>query len=166
MNRGYTFEEYLDKVEAVRSAITGVALTTDILVGFPGETEDDFVLTLECVEKIGFDFAYMFAYSPRDETSASKLQGQVADATRHERLARLIDIQNRITAEKNRSLVSTVTEILVEGSSSQNPDEKVGRSRTNKSVVFRGEADPGDLVSVEIEELRGWTPYGRIVESR
>ena len=166
MNRGYTLEEYLRKVETARSLVDGLSITTDILVGFPGETEDDFRLTLSAVEKIGFDFAYMFAYSPRDETRASSLEGQVARTVRHERLKRLINVQNSITADKNRSLVSTVTEILVEGDSSHNSNEKVGRSRTNKSVVFRGGAHPGDLVLVEVEELRGWTPYGRVLDSR
>ena len=166
MNRGYTLEEYLRKVETARSLVDGLSITTDILVGFPGETEDDFRLTLSAVEKIGFDFAYMFAYSPRDETRASSLEGQVARTVRHERLKRLINVQNPITADKNRSLVSTVTEILVEGDSSHNSNEKVGRSRTNKSVVFRGGAHPGDLVLVEVEELRGWTPYGRVLDSR
>jgi len=166
MNRGYGFEDYLRKVEAARRGIEGVAFSTDLLVGFPGETEYDFLLTLSAVVKIGFDFAYMFAYSPRDGTRASTLEGEVPYEIRHERLKRLISTQNRITAEKNRSLVSTVTEVLVEGCSSRKPEEKVGRSRTNKSVVFRGDADPGDLVSVEIEELRGWTPYGRILENR
>jgi tRNA-2-methylthio-N6-dimethylallyladenosine synthase len=166
MNRGYTFEEYLGKVETTRSLVQGVAFSTDLLVGFPGETEQDFLLTLSAVDKIGFDFAYMFAYSRREGTKASTLEHEVPHHVKQDRLRELISRQNRITAEKNRALVSTITEVLVEGNSSKNPEERVGRTRTNKSVVFRGVAGLGDLALVEVEELRGWTPYGRVLESR
>lgn len=163
MNRGHTLADYLEKIEIARKRVEGVAVTTDLLVGFPGETESDFQQTVSAVKKIGFDFAYMFAYSPREETRASSYEGQLPYEVRQERLRRLIDIQNRITTEKNRSLVSTVTEILVEGRSKHDADEKVGRSRGNTSVVFGGDASPGEFVAVRIEELRGWTPYGRVV---
>lgn len=163
MNRGYTVEEYIEKVDAARRLVKDVAVTTDLLVGFPGETDSDFTRTLDVVKEIAFDFAYMFAYSTRKETKAASLEGQVPYEVRQERLRELIGIQNRITVEKNRSLVSKAVEILVRGRSKSNPRENVGKSRTNKDVVFRGEAKVGDYVNVKVEDLRGWTAYGRII---
>lgn len=162
MNRGYTVGEYLEKVNTARRLVKGVALTTDLLVGFPGETDSDFRQTLDVVREIAFDFAYMFAYSTRKKTRAASLEGQVPYEVRQQRLQELIGIQNRITEEKNRSLVSETVEILVWGGSKNNPKENVGKSRTNKDIVFRGKAKVGDYVCVKVEELRGWTPYGRI----
>lgn len=163
MNRGYTVEGYIEKVNTLRRAIQGIAVTTDLLVGFPGETENDFQQTLEVVRKICFDFAYMFAYSPRDKTKAASLRGQVPCRVRQERLRELIGIQNGITEEKNRSLISKTVEVLVSGTSKINPEEKVGKSRTNKDIVFKGEAKVGDYVQVRVEELKGRTPYGTIL---
>jgi len=163
MNRGYSVKEYMEKVETARKAVEGIAVTTDVLVGFPGETETDFQETLDAVNKIGFDFAYMFAYSPRDGTKAASLNGQVPYGERQRRLRELIRIQSNIIKEKNRSLVSRIVEVLVWGRSKINPEEKVGKSRTNKDVVFRGDARLGDYVEVRVEELRGWTPYGRVL---
>jgi tRNA-2-methylthio-N6-dimethylallyladenosine synthase len=161
MNRGYTAEEYLEKVELARTKIRGLAITTDLLVGFPGEDDADFRETLDLARKIGFDFAYMFAYSPRDNTKAASLEGQGPCEVRQERLRELIAIQNSITQEKNRSLVSSTVELLVWGRSKDSSEEHTGKTRTNKDVVFRGEAKIGDYVNVNVEELRGWTPYGR-----
>ncbi|TET45590.1 tRNA (N6-isopentenyl adenosine(37)-C2)-methylthiotransferase MiaB [candidate division TA06 bacterium] len=163
MNRGYTVEEYMEKVDTARRLVKGVALTTDLLVGFPGETDSDFKQTLDVVREIAFDFAYMFAYSTRKKTRAATMEGQVPREVRQERLKELIGIQNKITEERNRSLVSETVEVLVWGKSKNNPRENVGKSRTNKDIVFRGEAKAGDYVNVKVEELRGWTAYGRIV---
>lgn len=162
MNRGYTVDEYIEKADTARKLVRGVALTTDLLVGFPGETDSDFKRTLDVAREIAFDFAYMFAYSTRKRTRAASLEGQVPYEVRQERLRELIGTQNKITEGKNRSLVSETVEVLVRGKSKSNPNENVGKSRTNKDIVFRGDARAGDYVSVKVEELRGWTPYGRI----
>ncbi len=164
MNRGYTFEEYARKIEALRKTIPGVGITTDLMVGFPGEEDRDFTDTIDAVTKIGFDFAYMFAYSPREKEEASSFGGQVPAETRQRRLEELIEVQRSITEEKSRALVSKTVEVLVEGESKLNPAEKTGRSRENKNTVFTGEVAAGDTVRVAIDEVRGWTPYGRVVQ--
>jgi tRNA-2-methylthio-N6-dimethylallyladenosine synthase len=163
MNRGYTFEEYENRIESLRKKIPGVGVTTDVMVGFPGESERDFTHTLEAVNKIAFDFAYMFAYSPRGWEQASSFEDQVPEETRQERLEELIRVQKKITERKAGSLVSTDVEVLVEGESKLNPAEKTGRSRENKNIVLTGEVAAGDTVRVKIDEVRGWTPYGRVI---
>lgn len=159
MNRRYTKEEYSDWVYKIREAIPDVSVTTDIMVGFPGETNEDFNETLKLVKTIKFDFAYMFKYSEREPTSAYHMKPKVAEDIKNDRLTKLIEVQNKITYERNSELVGKTVEVLVEGNSKRG-NSLYGRTRTNKVVVFDGNALPGDFVDVKVKQLHGWTPYG------
>lgn len=164
MNRGYTRERYLELVAKVRSLVPGASITTDLIVGFPGETEEDFQATLDMVERVRFDAAYTFIFSPREGTRAATLPGQVTAAVKKERLARLNTLQNRISRELNEALVGRVAEILVEGPSKNNPDRLAGRTRTNKLVHFAGpESLRGEQVKVRIKRAFTWTLDGDLV---
>lgn len=164
MNRGYTREHYLEIVKKIRDAVPGVAITTDIIVGFPGETEEDFADTLALVDEVKFDSAFTFMYSPRRGTPAAKMPGQVDREVVSRRFERLLDLQNRHGLEKNRALLGKRVEVLVEGGSKTNPDVLTGRTRTNKTVNFPGDkALVGKLVEVEITEAKTWSLEGRIL---
>ncbi|MBI2266366.1 MAG: tRNA (N6-isopentenyl adenosine(37)-C2)-methylthiotransferase MiaB [Armatimonadetes bacterium] len=157
MKRGYTPERYLALAKGIRAAIPEGAISTDLIVGFPGETEDDFRATLAMVEEIGYDQAFMFAYSPRPGTAAAEMAHQVPDDVRKDRLNRLIRLQNGIVEKKNKSFVGQVLEVLVEGRSKKNPDRLMGRTRTNRLVVFEGEDSwIGEVVGVRILEGHIW----------
>jgi tRNA-2-methylthio-N6-dimethylallyladenosine synthase len=162
MGRGYTREDYLDLVDEARERVPGLALTTDILVGFPGETEKQFGETLDAVREIRFHFAYMFGFSPRPGTPAAVMD-QLPREVVQSRLSRLIQVQNSITRERNAEMVGHSFEVLVEGKSPRSPDQFRGRTRTNTMVAFSGgEVSVGDPVCVKIERLQGWTPVGRL----
>ena len=162
MNRGYTREQYLDLVQKVRQAVPEIALTTDIIVGFPGETEGDFQETLSLVEEVRFDSAFTFIYSPREGTPAARFADQVPEEVKKERIYRLIELQNKISAEHIQGLVGTKQEVLVEGTDGQG---LVGRTRTNRQVHFAGSQElMGELVTVEITEAGTWTLQGRVVQ--
>ena len=150
MRRTYDRERYLTLVAKLRDAIPGLALGTDIIVGFPGETEDDFRETLEVVEHVRYDSAFTFIYSPRHGTEAAELPDQIADEVKHERLERLVEVVQRIAAERNAERIGTVEEVLVEGSSRTDATLLRGRTRGNVMVNFTGDAAPGELVDVEI----------------
>ena len=150
MRRTYDRERYLKLVAKLRDAIPGLALGTDIIVGFPGETEDDFRETLEVVEHVRYDSAFTFIYSPRHGTEAAELPDQIADEVKHERLERLVEVVQRIAAERNTERIGTVEEVLVEGSSRTDATLLRGRTRGNVMVNFTGDAAPGELVDVEI----------------
>jgi tRNA-2-methylthio-N6-dimethylallyladenosine synthase len=150
MRRTYDRERYLALVEKLRAAIPGLALGTDVIVGFPGETENDFRETLEVVEQVRYDSAYTFIYSPRRGTEAAELPCQIADEVKHERLERLVEVVQRIAAGRNAERIGTVEEVLVEGSSRTDAALLRGRTRGNVTVNFTGEAVPGELVAVEI----------------
>jgi tRNA-2-methylthio-N6-dimethylallyladenosine synthase len=160
MRRTYDRERYLKLVAKLRDAIPGLALGTDIIVGFPGETEDDFRETLEVVEHVRYDSAYTFIYSPRRGTEAAELPDQIADEVKHERLERLVEVVQRIAAERNSKRVGTVEEVLVEGASRTDATLLRGRTRGNVSVVFTGDAAPGELVDVEIAAATSTTLRG------
>jgi tRNA-2-methylthio-N6-dimethylallyladenosine synthase len=160
MRRTYDRERYLKLVAKLRDAIPGLALGTDIIVGFPGETEEDFQETLEVVEHVRYDSAYTFIYSPRRGTEAAGLPDQIPDELKHERLERLVDVVQRIAAERNAARVGTVEEVLVEGSSRTDATLLRGRSRGNVTVVFTGDAGPGELVDVEIAAATSTTLRG------
>jgi tRNA-2-methylthio-N6-dimethylallyladenosine synthase len=160
MRRTYDRERYLTLVEKLRAAIPGLALGTDIIVGFPGETEDDFRQTLEVVEHVRYDSAYTFIYSPRHGTEAATLPDQIADEVKHERLERLVEVVQRIAAERNADRVGTVEEVLVEGVSRTDAALLRGRTRGNVTVVFTGEAAPGELADVEIAGATSTTLRG------
>ncbi len=150
MKRSYTRERYLEKVAMARRLISGVALTTDIIVGFPGETEEDFAQTLSLVEKVGFDAAYLFQYSPRPGTEAALREDQVPAEAVQERFDRLVITQERISLQRNRSHVGEVMEVLVEGPSKKDPTRVTGRTRTNKLVHFVDAVGPGEIREVRI----------------
>src|SRR5881398_1534180 len=150
MRRTYSRERYLRLAEEMRTAIPDLALTTDIIVGFPGETEDDFRETLEVVEAVGYDGAFTFVYSPRAGTEGAAMAEQVPDELKRDRIERLVEVVQHVAAERNAGRVGMVEEVLVEGPSRTEPELLRGRTRRNMTVNFSGDAAPGDLVPVEI----------------
>ncbi|MBD0317471.1 MAG: tRNA (N6-isopentenyl adenosine(37)-C2)-methylthiotransferase MiaB [Thermoleophilia bacterium] len=160
MRRTYGRERYLRLVGELRSTIPDLALTTDIIVGFPGETDDDFHETLEVVEEVRFDGAFTFLYSPRRGTEAAEMPDQVPEEVKHERLERLVDAVQRIAGERNGERVGRVEEVLVEGASRTDSALLRGRTRRNTTVNFAGAAQAGDLVAVKIERATSTTLRG------
>ena len=160
MRRTYSRERYLRLVAELRAAIPDLALTTDIIVGFPGETDADFAETLEVVEEVGFDGAFTFVYSPRAGTEAAAMDEQIPDDVKRERIERLVDVTQRIGAERNVARVGLVEEVLVEGPSRTEPELLRGRTRRNTTVNFIGGAEPGELVPVTIEGTTSTTLRG------
>jgi tRNA-2-methylthio-N6-dimethylallyladenosine synthase len=160
MRRTYSRERYLRLVDELRAAIPDLALTTDIIVGFPGETEDDFRETIEVVEEVGFDGAFTFVYSPRQSTEAAAMPDQVPDDVKHERIERLVDVVQRVAEARNRTRVGLVEEVLVEGPSRTDPALLRGRTRRNTTVNFVGDAEAGDLVDVLVEGATSTTLRG------
>ncbi|HEX2240987.1 MAG TPA: tRNA (N6-isopentenyl adenosine(37)-C2)-methylthiotransferase MiaB [Actinomycetota bacterium] len=151
MKRAYSRSRYLEKLEMVRQAIPDVAVTTDIIVGFPGETEEDFADTLSLVEEAQYDAAYTFQYSPRPMTEAADFDEQVPRAVVQERYDRLVALQEEISHQRNRRMVGRVEEVLVEGPSKKDPDRLTGRTRGNKLLHFPGRDEPeGSLRSVRV----------------
>jgi tRNA-2-methylthio-N6-dimethylallyladenosine synthase len=161
MRRTYSRERYLALVERLRGAIPDLALGTDVIVGFPGETEEDFRETLEVVDAVGFDSAFTFVYSPRAGTEAAEMPDQVPDEVKRERMERLVQAVQRCAAARNANRVGLVEEVLVEGPSRTDPALLRGRTRRNTTVNFSGTAAPGDLVAVTIEEATSTTLRGR-----
>jgi len=139
MHRGYTVARYREIVEKLRAAVPGIALTTDLMLGFPGETDEQFWNTMRFVEEVRFDSAFMFAYSPRPGTKAADMPDPVPHEVKIARLRQLIELQNRITLEINRSQVGQVFEVLVEGKSQKDPSKLTGLTRTFKTVHFPGD---------------------------
>lgn len=162
MNRGYTRAEYAAKVELARELVPDLSLSTDVIVGFPSETEHEFNETLDLVQETGFDFAYMFRYSQRPGTAAAKMEPRVSQADSGRRLSRLIEVQNRITLERSRRLVGTVQELLIEGPSPRGRG-RLGRTRNNRVVAVHGQARPGELVTCRVTGISGWTPVAETV---
>ena len=163
MRRTYDRERYLRLVERLRAAIPDLALGTDLIVGFPGETEDDFEQTLAVVDEVGYDSAFTFIFSPRSGTEAASLPGQVPDDVKHERLERLVEVVQRSAAERNAGRVGRLEEVLVEGPSRTSTGLLRGRTRRGTTVNFDGSASPGDLVDVRIESSTSTTLRGRAV---
>jgi len=160
MRRTYDRGRYLRVVDRLRSAIPDLALGTDVIVGFPGETEEDFEQTLEVVGEVRFDSAFTFIFSPRSGTEAASLPDQVPDDVKHERLERLVDVVQRIAAERNAARVGVVEEVLVEGASRTDPKLLRGRTRRNTTVNFAGSTPAGELVDVLIEGSTSTTLRG------
>jgi tRNA-2-methylthio-N6-dimethylallyladenosine synthase len=164
MNRKYTKEEYLELVEKLRRKTPDIAITTDIIVGFPGETEEDFAETLDIVRKVGFDSAFTFLYSIRKGTTAENFPDQVAEEVKHERFNRLVEEMNRISAEKNKALVGQVVEVLAEGKSKTNKALYSGRTGGHKLVNFKTDEDvTGRMVKVLITESSTFSLTGRAI---
>jgi tRNA-2-methylthio-N6-dimethylallyladenosine synthase len=160
MRRTYSRERYLKLAAELRGAIPDLALTTDIIVGFPGETEADFAETLAVVEEVGYDGAFTFVYSPRRGTEAAARVDQVADEVKQERIERLVETVQRVAAERNAARLGRVEQVLVEGASRTDPGLLRGRTRRNTTVNFTGPAQPGDLVDVLIEAATSMTLRG------
>jgi tRNA-2-methylthio-N6-dimethylallyladenosine synthase len=160
MRRTYGRERYVSLAEKLRDAIPDLALTTDIIVGFPGETEGDFSETLEVVEEVGYDGAFTFVFSPRRGTEAALMGDQVPEEVKRERIERLIDVVQRVAAERNRERIARTEEVLVEGPSRTDPALIRGRTRRNTTVNFVGTAIPGELVDVRIEDATSTTLRG------
>jgi len=161
MRRTYTRERYLALVERLRAAIPDLALGTDLIVGFPGETESDFRQTLETVEEVGFDSAFTFVFSARRGTEAAGMAAQVSEEVKRDRIERLVELCQGVASERNQRRVGLVQEVLVEGPSRNDPDVLRGRTRRNTTVNFAGSASPGELVPVTIEAASSTTLRGR-----
>jgi len=165
MNRRYTKESYLEIIKEARKLMPGIGLSTDIIVGFPGETEEDFLETLDVLEKARFDFAYTFIYSPRKGTPAASMKDTVPDNIKHERFNRLLEVQNDITLELNRRCIGSTEEILVEGTSKTNPGALTGRTEGNKIVNFHyDDKIKGDFAKVRIIDAGTWHLEGELIE--
>jgi tRNA-2-methylthio-N6-dimethylallyladenosine synthase len=160
MRRTYTRERYLVLAERLRAAIPDLALGTDIIVGFPGETEADFRETLEVVEAVGYDSAFTFVYSPRTGTEAASLPDQVPHEVKIERMERLVELTQRVARERNEARIGRREEVLVEGASRTDPDVMRGRTRRNTTVNFQGDAVAGELVHVLVESATSMTLRG------
>src|SRR5438094_7122162 len=162
MHRTYTAEKYAQLVDKIRAARQGIALTSDIIVGFPGETDSDYKATRDLVEHLQFDNAFVFRYSPRRETPAATMPDQIEEATKEARNQDLLGIVNASTRRANEKLVGTRIEVLCEGPSKTNAARLMGRTRTNKVVVFEAASDRiGKIFDVAIERANGFSLYGR-----
>ena len=160
MRRTYTRERYLALVEKMRAAIPDLAFGTDIIVGFPGETEADFLETLDVVEEVGYDSAYTFVYSPRAGTEAAVMPDQVPHELKIERMERLVEVVQRGARARNAARIGRVEEVLVEGVSRTDETLLRGRTRRNTMVNFTGDAPAGELVDVHIESATSTTLRG------
>lgn len=165
MNRGYSKEQYIALTEKIKERIPGVSLTADIIVGFPQETEEDFLDTLDVVRKVGFETSFMFMYSIRKGTKAAVMDGQIEDEVKKDRLHRLMSLQNSISKELSQNYEGKTERVLVEGPSKKNKEMLTGRTSTNKIVLFKGDKSlEGQFVNVKINECKTWTLYGELVD--
>jgi tRNA-2-methylthio-N6-dimethylallyladenosine synthase len=160
MRRTYTRERYLALVQKMRAAVPDLAFGTDIIVGFPGETEADFLETVTVVEEVGYDSAFTFVYSPRAGTEAAAMPDQVPHEVKIERMERLVDVVQRSARARNAARIGRMEQVLVEGPSRTDPSLLRGRTRRNTTVNFTGDAPPGDLVDVLIESATSTTLKG------
>jgi tRNA-2-methylthio-N6-dimethylallyladenosine synthase len=166
MNRTYTREHYLSLVDKIRTSIPGVSLSTDFIAGFPTETDDDHRKTLEVIREVGYDGAYTFKYSPRENTKAWNMGDDVSEDLKLERLNQIIDLQREISLQKNQAIIGRIFEILVEGESTKSPSDFCGRTDTNKMVVFpKGTAEIGQYLNVRIDRANSATLFGTILEA-
>jgi tRNA-2-methylthio-N6-dimethylallyladenosine synthase len=160
MRRTYNRERYMDRVALIREHVPDCSLTTDIIVGFPGETDADFEETLQVAEEVGYDSAFTFIFSPRRGTLAAELDDQLPHAVKRERMKRLVEVIQRRATERAQRFVGRTVEVLVEGPSRTDPSKLRGRTRHNKTVNFTGVAQPGELTHVEIESATSTTLAG------
>jgi tRNA-2-methylthio-N6-dimethylallyladenosine synthase len=160
MRRTYGRERYLDRVALIREHVPDCAITTDVIVGFPGETEREFEETLEVVDEVGYDSAFTFVFSPRRETEAATMDGQLPHPVKVERMERLVEVVQRRASERSQRFLGRTMEVLVEGSSRTDETKLRGRTRHNKAVNFDGVAEPGEMVEVEITGATSQTLSG------
>lgn len=164
MNRYYNREYYLDLIQKIKSKFTDYTLTTDIIVGFPGETEDDFLQTIDILKTVEFDNAYTFLYSPRKGTPAAKSDCQIPDEVKKDRLSRLMNIQNEISLRKNINMIGKTYSVLCEGKSKNNVLMNSGRTDGNKLVHFPAkDVLPGEIVQIEITDAHTWSLTGKLL---
>lgn len=164
MNRGYTKESYLDLVSKIRAKIPDASITTDLIVGFPGETDADFAETIDLLQKVRFDAAFTFVYNKRSGTPAATMTEQVPDEVKKERIQKLIALQNSICYENNKSELGRIHEILVEGFKKDGSGKLEGRTRTNKLVLFAGDSELiGKLVQIRVTETGTWHLDGELI---
>jgi tRNA-2-methylthio-N6-dimethylallyladenosine synthase len=160
MHRGYTAEKFRALVAKLRANCPDIAITTDIIVGFPGETDEDYAATRALTDEIGFDNAFVFRYSPRKDTPAATMDGQLSEEVKEDRNQDLLSVVNRHAQQKLQAMVGTRTEVLCTGASRHNETRLTGRTRGNKIVVFEGPDDlAGKLVDVDVTETAGFTLY-------
>ena len=166
MNRGYTKEEFIALAKKIKEKIPDIGLTTDIIVGFPGETDEDFQDTMDVVNEVGFENAYMFMYSKRTGTPAATMENQVDEKVKNERLQKLIRLQNMKAREESQKYLGQTIKVLVEGPSRKNPEMLTGRTSTHKVVLFKnnGKNLKGKFVNIKINDAKTWTLYGELVE--
>jgi tRNA-2-methylthio-N6-dimethylallyladenosine synthase len=163
MRRTYSRERYLRLASEMRAAIPDLALSTDLIVGFPGETDADFEQTVTAVEEVGYDSAFTFVFSPRHGTEAAEMPDQVPEEVKRERIGQLIEVVQRVAEARNQGRIGRVEEVLVEGPSRTDENLLRGRTRRNTTVNFTGSAQPGELVPVEIEAATSTTLRGTAV---
>jgi len=162
MRRTYDRDRYMDRVALIREHVPDVALTTDIIVGFPGESEEDFAQTLQIVEEVGYDSAFTFVFSPRRGTEAAEItDGVVPHPVKVERMQRLVNLVQSRAKERAQRFVGREAEVLVEGRSRTDPDRTRGRTRHNKVVNFAGLAQPGEMTRVQILSATSQTLSGQ-----
>jgi tRNA-2-methylthio-N6-dimethylallyladenosine synthase len=161
MNRNYTVKHYLNLVRKIKESIPDISLSTDIISGFPTESEDDHKQTLALLEEIEFDSAFTFRYSPRENTKAWRLIDDVPEPTKHRRLNEIIDIQRNISLHLNKSIIGRTVEVLIEGQSKKSNSDFCGRTDTNKMVIFPKNGDAiGDYISIDITRANSATLFG------
>ena len=166
MNRGYTKEEFITLAKKIKEKIPDIGLTTDIIVGFPGETEEDFQDTMDVVNEVGFENAFMFMYSKRSGTPAATMEEQVDEQVKSERLQQLMRLQNYKAKEESQKYLGKTVKVLVEGPSRKNPEMLTGRTSTHKIVLFKSDRRDlkGRFVNTKIYEAKTWTLYGELEE--
>lgn len=162
MHRPYKAQRFIDICDKMKEARPGIAISTDIIVGFPGETEEDYLETRKAVEHVQFDQAFIFRYSKRKDTPAAEMEGQLPERVKEERNQDLLQLVNETVQRKNSELIGTTQEVLCEGPSRYNKETLTGRTRTNRIVIFDGDAErmAGQLFNVKITESTGYTLYG------
>lgn len=163
MNRGYTYDNYMKKVERLKEEIPGIAITTDIIAGFPSETDDDHASTIKALRAIEFDGIFAFKFSPRPGTKAIEMDDKISDDIKSQRLAEILNIQDEITLKKNKTLEGTIHEVLVEGLSKTDVEKMTGRTRGNKIVNFSGNSVSVQLVNVEIVKAMRHSLVGKLI---
>ncbi|MBQ6614089.1 MAG: MiaB/RimO family radical SAM methylthiotransferase, partial [Clostridia bacterium] len=164
MNRHYDSAHYLETVRKLKEAMPEITLTTDIIVGFPGETEEDFIATLNILKEVRYDMIFSFIYSPRNGTPAAKMENQIPDDIKADRMSRLLELQNAISYEKNLETVGKTLRVLAEGPSKNDPETYTGRAESNKLVHFKASEDViGKFLNIKITRAEPFNLHGEIV---
>jgi tRNA-2-methylthio-N6-dimethylallyladenosine synthase len=166
MRRGYTYDSYLRIIHKIRAKAPDAAICADIIVGFPGETEQAFLKTLQLMEEVKFDNVNSFAYSPRPNTEAALWENQIADDVKSERLQRVQQLAMKHGLERSERYVGRIEEVLVEDANPRDPLQIMGRTRQGRQVYFKGDLEPlrGEFVNVKITEARTWSLMGELSE--